>query len=116
MREGMGELGQRLLSATENMESLVETKQLVFCRGCEASSLITMFSKSIKKAFSVQKSVTLSKYFTNYDPLSDFPYYNLTPPPPPIERAPHYPPPGDALESSVGVRPVNLHQYPGISI
>ena len=53
-------------------------------------------------------SVALSKNVMYYGPRSGFPYYNPTTPLY-IEGSP-YPPPGETLSSSVGLRPGNLHQ------
>jgi hypothetical protein len=47
-------------------------------------------------------------YTTHYGPRSGFPYYKLTTP---TESVPLYPPPGDAVNSSVGLNHGSLHQY-----
>ena len=86
----MDQPGLRLLIATEkSMESLVVTKDLVFCSGYNEPS----FSKSTNDV----RSGALSKHVTHYGPRSRFPYYNLTVP---LREDSLYPPSRDALSSS----------------
>jgi hypothetical protein len=82
IREGMDQPGLRL-------ESLVVTKDLVFCSGYNAPS----FSKSTDDV----RSGALSRHVTHSGPRSRFPYYNLTVP---LREDSLYPPSRDALSSS----------------
>ena len=61
----------------------------------------------------MQGCVALSIHVTHYDAWLGFPYYNMTTPN--TEKAPLYPPHGNALRSAVDLSPGNLHQYPYIS-
>jgi hypothetical protein len=54
-------------------------------------------------------SLALSKHVNDFGPRRGFPYYNLIVPP--IPKPPPLSATGDELISSVGLSPVNLHQY-----
>ena len=83
----------------KSMKSWVGTKNVVFCSSYDAH---TLFSEIYKRGLWPTGSVTLSKHITLYGPWSGFPYYNLKTHH--REGSPYHPP-GDVLNSSVGLSP-----------
>ena len=74
MRGGVGQPGQRFLTATEK----VWTKYLAFCSCYKVPTLFRI----LQKMSLWTGGVAISKHFTHYMyvPRSSFPYYNLTTP------------------------------------
>ena len=91
MRDGMGQLGLRLLTATLKRRIGVGTKKFVFC--CDYGTP-TLFRNLLKPVW----SMALSKHITHYGPWSGSLYYNLTTP----HQELYFPLFEDTLSSSVG--------------
>ena len=68
-----------------------------------------LFNEIYKRRLKRARGVALPKHVTHYGPRSRFPYNNLTTP---IDRTPPIHHMRDALNSSVGLRYGNIHQYP----
>ena len=70
-----------------------------------------LFFEIYKRDLWSAKSMVPAKHVAhNNSPRSGFSYYNLTTIQ--LDGSAYHPLPREALSSSVGLRPVNLHQYP----
>ena len=105
MREVMGQPGQRLLTATENLWRVRTGRKIKSFVTATTRLIITL----IKSSLSCRERV-LSWHVIHYGPRPGFSYYSLNIP---IETPP-YPPPRDLASSSVGLSIGNLHQYTGV--